>query len=394
MFSKYSSLRNLILLSVFGIALVARAEINIQLTGPIETVFSWQKDRCNVDQIPDSPARAFQSKTLGVVLFAAHYTNDFLVGENLETLKAFCTNGYRASMRDDAELFDARIWLQSFYTENGTNVYALGSSDYHGSWFNRCSGLNARNPKCWRSAITLAVSNDGGRTFSSRSPPDHILARPPTDFNSESEGMPAGFFTASNIVQKAGHFYALVHTFGYLGQAPGNCVLRTNKLADPAAWMAWSGQEFDVSLRGLRKTNYTQRLGSECKPVSGLKEPIGSMLLHETSGNYIATFVRRSVIDRASGGVTRVEFRYSVSKDLMNWSDSRLIVAYDGAATCQIGAVATVSYPALLDPKSKDRNFGTVGESAFVYFTRHNSAPACKMSMDRDLVRVPVRISG
>jgi hypothetical protein len=48
-------------------------------------------------------------------------------------------------------------------------------------------------------------------------------------------------------------------------------------------------------------------------------------------------------------------------------------------------------YPALLDPNSRSLSFEDVGMNAYLYMTRLNLAN-CKISWDRDLVRLPVRV--
>jgi hypothetical protein len=44
-------------------------------------------------------------------------------------------------------------------------------------------------------------------------------------------------------------------------------------------------------------------------------------------------------------------------------------------------------YPSLLDPDSMSRSFDTVGNTAYVYYTRNNRAAG---DLDRDMIRVPV----
>jgi hypothetical protein len=53
---------------------------------------------------------------------------------------------------------------------------------------------------------------------------------------------------------------------------------------------------------------------------------------------------------------------------------------------------APVFYPSLLDPDTPSRNFETVDDRGFVYFTSFNLSN-CKVSWDRDLMRLEVVIS-
>jgi hypothetical protein len=47
----------------------------------------------------------------------------------------------------------------------------------------------------------------------------------------------------------------------------------------------------------------------------------------------------------------------------------------------------------LFEGPSSDRNFGTVGTTAYLYFTQ-NHYSNCQQTLDRDLVRVPMEING
>ena len=56
------------------------------------------------------------------------------------------------------------------------------------------------------------------------------------------------------------------------------------------------------------------------------------------------------------------------------------------------GRPAAFYYPALLDPASDSRNFETIGDRPFLYLTRLN-LENCRVTRNRDLVRLPVRVS-
>jgi hypothetical protein len=59
----------------------------------------------------------------------------------------------------------------------------------------------------------------------------------------------------------------------------------------------------------------------------------------------------------------------------------------EGGYAC--GDAAPIFYPSLIDPKSPDRNFMTVGETAELFLTRFN-INNCHTGMDRDLIRYHV----
>lgn len=366
-------------------------DIELRISGRETVVFSWQRDRCANDQLPDSPVRAFRTADGEVRLIAAHYTNRFMAGKSLDTVRVECRLSYVAAMDPDPERFDARTWLQTFYTEDGRNVYSLASADYHGVWFGRCAGNNPSNAKCWRSAIVLARSSDGGKSFTTAAASKHIVARPPFAFAPDALGRPQGFFTTSNIVKRDGHYYALVYTFGFSGQAAGNCLMRTADLADAASWRAWDGKGFSVPLFERHDSSAPGQTVHECATVPMLREPVRTLLWHEATRQFVAIFSAATRRTEGSSRRVQVNFRYTLSQDLLQWSTARTFLS-ESSALCHDVAVPPVSYPSIIDPGSRDRNFGTLATGGYLYFTRYNSASQCKMTMDRDLVRVRLQV--
>ena len=49
-------------------------------------------------------------------------------------------------------------------------------------------------------------------------------------------------------------------------------------------------------------------------------------------------------------------------------------------------------YPSLIDPAARTPSFEDFGESGFLYLARYQNFKNCKVTWDRDLVRVPVRL--
>ena len=369
----------------------AQPVVNVYpITETEETVFSWARDRCDNEHIPDSPARAFRSADGKVFLFASHYTNQPLSGNDLRSVIADCKLRFEAGMEPDPQRYNAKVWLQTFYTDDGKTIFSIGSSDYHGTWFNVCANPPKENNKCWWSALVLAVSHDGGRTFTTSTPPEHVIARAPHKFSVEL-GPPAGFFTSSNIIKKDGWYYTLVFTFGYKEQTRGNCLMRTKDLASTTSWSAWDGIDYSTKFISPLKPETEHPEHYRCRTVDKLQEPIRSLLWHEPSSQYIAIFSTPVRLKDGDGEYVRVHFRFSTSSDLLRWSDPKDIIAFDSPHSCKKG-IAAVAYPSIIDPRSNDPNFGTIQDSGFLYFTRFNAVKQCRMTMDRDLVRIPIRI--
>ena len=79
-------------------------------------------------------------------------------------------------------------------------------------------------------------------------------------------------------------------------------------------------------------------------------------------------------------------FYYAASRDLVNWSAPRLLMAtktlYDDA--CNAGEMN--SYPSILDPAAEGRNFDNVGGEAFLYWANMR-VDGCQHTDDRKLMR-------
>jgi len=351
-----------------------------------QVVFNWKNDRCSDDNIPDSPARAFRSADGTVNLYATHYINRSMSGKTLDSVKPSCDVRFKANMSPQPQLYDARIWLQTFYSEdNGKTVVSLASSDYHGRWFKNCDESNGKNLGCWWSAIILAYSNDGGKSFTTQSPSDRIIAQSGHKF-SKKQGGPIGFLTTSNIIKLNNQHYSIFYTSKYRNQKMGNCLARASDIKDPSSWKFWDGQDFTID---LSKTHTSNTNNNTCTTLQNITSKVRSLLWHSETQEFIAVY--EDFINK-KGHTPRVDarFSYSTSKDLIHWSKGREILTIPGKQNCQPQSPA--AYPSILDSESEDVNFGTVGRKAYLYYTRFNLGDDCQLTMDRDLLRIPITL--
>jgi hypothetical protein len=358
----------------------------VQVAGAEETVFSWNSDRCADDDLPDLPARAFRDDRGRVVLIASHFSNRRFVGPELGQLEHPCDVVMNSRFDADPAKYADHEWLAAPYTDDGRTVYSLVHDEYQGQTHpGRCpSGVYL---KCWYNSITLAVSRDGGRTFShAGTPPAHLVASVP--YRYEPDAGPFGYFAPSNLVlnQNDGYHYAMIRTEQHGAQPSGTCVMRTQTPADPRSWRAWGGARFDVSFvdpyadAGFNPTDHV------CAPVS--TPEIGTMVESLTYNDYFGKWllVGTSQDGRETG------FFYSLSDDLVHWSRRKLVRKAELTYTFQCGDSTPVSYPSVLDPASTSRNFDTTGRTPYLYFTRFHY-DNCTQTDNRDLVRVPIRFS-
>ena len=95
---------------------------------------------------------------------------------------------------------------------------------------------------------------------------------------------------------------------------------------------------------------------------------------------------------RTEGRAHKPGIYFSSSTDLVHWTPRKLLLTGPTVQTYRCGGAAPIAYPALLDPNSKSPIFATSDSAAYLYLTRIHYRD-CHQTPDRDLVRVPVRIS-
>ena len=86
-------------------------------------------------------------------------------------------------------------------------------------------------------------------------------------------------------------------------------------------------------------------------------------------------------------------FYFYTSDDLINWSQAKLLMKAELPWTWQCSdGPQFYRDPSLLDPQSTTRNFDTMGQRPYLFFTRFNLS-SCASSLDRDLIRIPIEFS-
>ena len=362
------------------------ASLNAQAsdTQKAEVIFKHRNQACETWDIPDAATRAFRDARGRVHLFAASSKNQAFVGATLATITHDCDVTYMAGQSDKPADFDDEGWLESFYTIDGKTVFGLVSMDYHPGRH----GLPCVADKgaCWYSAITWAVSTDGGDHFSSPSAPTRFVAGPIGRFD-DRHPRPRGALVPTNIVRKDGHFYVLISFALDSEQKGGDCLFRTANLADPQSWKAWDGLGFNVAFVSPYGGRDAASLRQPCVPVGdGELSPPVRTLARTLSGKFMAVFLRSSAAaDMPEGAYL------SYSEDLITWSKPRLLLAFTvfDPRKCKLGAPSSgYWYPSLIDPADKSMNFDVIGSSAYLFLTRLNNC----FDADRDLVLFKVAV--
>ena len=349
--------------------------MTVEVTGPPEVVFDWTTDRCEDPDIPDLPARVFRDADGKIQLISTHYVGRRMIGADLDHLRRDCDVVMRSGLDDDPAHFDDREWLAATWTPDGRKIYALVHDEYQGHMHpGRCPSGDYF--KCWYNAVTLAVSTDKGRSYVDHPWPKLVASLP---YRYEPDGGPTGMFAPSNIVRNGrdGYFYAFTWMQNGSLSRFGTCLMRTKDLSHPASWRAWSiGKRFTTTFVDPYGPNPNPE-AHVCRPVFGDPNSIThSSVAHQWIG----------LTTGSQGG-----FYYGLSTDLVSWTSPRLFLPGVSPPSYRCGGEDPILYPSLIDPSSPTRNFETSDGSAYVYYTRFHYHD-CQQTLDRDLVRVPVRI--
>jgi hypothetical protein len=284
--------------------------------------------------------------------------------------------------------FDQKEWIASLYTSDGRRVAALVHEEYHGAKAGTCSPDDLTS--CWYNAVTYASSSDGGLSFAQPPAPKHLVAASPEPYGPGRQ--PSGIFSPSNIVRSPadGLYYAIV-----LSRTPsggnGSCLMRTSDPFDPTSWRAWDGSGF-----GFRFTDPYRSSPSgagDCTPIA--TPEIAAMHESLTYNTDLHRYLLVGLVSapQSGSGTPASGIYFSLSTDLIHWTPRQLITAAPSVQTFRCGGRDPIAYPSLIDPSSQSRTFSTTGRDPYLYYTQFNYQ-GCHQTLDRDLVRVPIVVSG
>jgi hypothetical protein len=356
-------------------------------TGPEEMVFDWSRDQCAPEAIPDTPARAFRDSANNVhLMLAAGVTRQF-VGSSLNSVRLNCDLVMGAAQNADPAEYSDREWVTSPYTLDGSTVYSLVHNEYLGrNHPGMCSAPPAEYAVCAMYAVTSAISQNGGTSFSHAGNAAHLVAAMPYRYALD---VPNYGLSPGGIVKHFdGYYYALIRATDYQAQRAGACLMRTKQLADPTSWRAWDGDGFNVQFINPY-TSTSSPSQHVCQPLDYIKGMTEGLSFNTWLGQYV--LVGTGMMPDPALGRDVWGFYYSTSTDLIHWSEMNLIMeavvpwTYKGC-----GDDDPVQYPSLLDPNSTTRNFETTGRTMYLYLVRDHYNQWCNQDFDRDLVRIPV----
>ena len=191
-------------------------DVRVVVTGEPEVVFDWKLTDARTSTSPTS--RHVRSVTrCNVELISADDVYRRFIGRDLDHLRYECDVIMRSGLNPDPSAFDDHEWLAATWTPDGRAVYALVHDEYQGhSHPERCPSGNYFS--CWYNAITLAVSQDGGRTYRAASRPNLVASIP---YPYVPDNGPRGMFAPSNIVRGSDGFLYAFPWLGFGNEGPG-----------------------------------------------------------------------------------------------------------------------------------------------------------------------------
>ena len=356
-----------------------------------EVVYDPRHDGCGENDIPDAGARAFRDSNGEIHLIAAHFENRQSVGQDFYQLQHHCALVFQSHQSGDPSAYDDRSWLTAFYTDDGKTVHALIHHEYVGSAHSSDLCKSGNYTRCWENSVLSTRSSDGGVHYAQPRIPSDLIATTPFTYIGEAAGKNIGYFQPSNIMRRGEFYLSLIYAEGFGHQQYGVCLFGTRNLTEARSWRAWDGERFSVSFPDPYRERVSQPTPA-CQPVgldAGLGYPIMSLVEDQVTGNFVATLL---IVGQGTEAAERGVY-YTVSRDLIQWSKLSRLWAVEVPWVHVCGTEPAVAYPALIDQRSPDRNFGTISPTPalFLYYTEFEYG-GCGAAVNRRLMRRPVLV--
>jgi len=334
-------------------ATVLASELTV--TSAPKTVFSAKANKCNPNFIPDSPARAFRRADGKLELIASHFDNWAMIGNDFDTLKVSCHSIFPADRY--SHNVDGHLWIQATYTENGTRVLGFASQDLTTTNVACGCAPKVAPGHCWVNQIMSIRSENMGDDFG----PGAVIASFGDKYPADKVNQ-FGFFATTNILRHGDYYYMMIFLTPPDNKMPsGDCVFRTKTPEQPMTWRGWDGADF--TYRANQPHSTVDKYALVTPPEFGIPRSIQYI---PKNNEFIATSQGRI---KLAGEPKPVPGFYSMtSPDLIHWSNlTRVMKMPINARVDDFNDIYT--YPSLLDPKSKSKNFETLDhEDALLFF--------------------------
>jgi hypothetical protein len=357
-------------------------KLSATIAGPEEVVFNPRVDACDGYDVPDISPRLYRDDRGNIRMYTLHFENRALIGKSLDSLKIDCRIVFRGNRSGNPAQYDDKSWIAATWTPDGRTIHGLIHHEFQAnSHPGRC--VYADYMPCWYNTVLAVKSGNRGEKFGKAG--RAVVASSPFEQHI-GQGRHRGFFNPSNIVSDGVWHYMMASTTGWSGQPSGVCLFRTDNIADPSRWRAWSGRGFDVRFGDPYRGDSTP--GQTCQTLPPFPAPVGSITRHTPSGQWIAVF--QAAADRKNFPTSGIYI--AASRDLLSWSAPRRVMETKTLYDSPCGAPVLNSYPTLIDRDAKTRNFEDIGDTPELYLSRMR-IDGCKHTSDRTLVRMKLRLA-
>jgi hypothetical protein len=375
-------------------ALCSQAQaVSVAITGPEEIIYDYSTQACDVVDMGDGRATAFRDGLGRLQILMAQPNNRRLIGTNFNDLTHDCSITMGSDLSPYPWEFNDQEWIAAPWAKADGTVDTLVHSEYHGQ---RHPGWCPGNVfiRCRYNTVTLAQSINNGDTFTQAPPPNHLVAALPYPYWPDAGRY--GVFGPSNLFEHDGFIYNfLLISEGVKEQAPGACLMRTREqdLDDRRSWRVWDGTGFNSRFINPYLESGEPIRRHTCQPVD--PDHIGTMqrsIVFNTQLNKFILSGNSAKFDPVRGeDVTG--FYYSTSDDLIHWTERQLIMEVESQQSHMCGDDDVRLYPSFIDHDSPRRNFDTMDNTAYVYYTIGHYTPDCQFGNDRDMARIPIQWS-
>ena len=323
--------------------------------------------------LPDTPARAFLDDTGATVLVTVDSTSRLSRGATLFSTVRDCAIVLNSTLSPDPSVYATDDgFLDATHSFGNGTVIGLLHDEYPGMNFNHCTIVPVVWPCCWTVSLSLAISEDYGRTWAHASPPpSNLVAAVPYPYESTHTIFGWGDTGGITPHPSNGFFYVAMNNRMSKGlQSNGTCVMRSNSLLDPKSWRGWNGVDFNVSFTSA----YTLEPGTEAQHVCTVLDPFLASpctVLGTTYSVFLEEFIATlgCWADAQPGqGNSSKTFYWTTSSDFVHWSTPRPLFVPPVPPATQF-----YLYPALLDadaPSRGDNNYMTIGKNATLTYVR------------------------
>jgi hypothetical protein len=362
--------------------------VSVTITGPKETVFDYDTMRCDDVDYPDAPVQPFRDSTGRLQLLTGTRR---MVGTDFNNLTSDCRGAVIPSPLDpNPAHYNYLRWLSAVYTENGRDIYGLVHHEWHGWELPGACPSGPGKRRCGVVGVTFAVSHDNGDSYVEPAPPDNLVATVAP--RAVLDDMRTGLVGPSTPIKKGSFWYAFGLTSAN-ADTEGVCLMQSPDITDPASWRGWDGSSFSVRFENPYYSNVSPTRTHSCEPLD--YDNIQMMMRSVTYNTYLGKYVLTGTAikyDPARGQVVD-GFYFSLSDDLIHWSMRQLLLEIPSFTTHQCGGTDPGSYPSLIDHDSTDRTFRTGDATMYLYYVESHYNAACQLTLNRDVVRLPIQFS-